>query len=190
MFKNWMKSLALGVMAIISLASCDRDQEVAINIAGEWHGDFGVYYTEIERDRYGQIHEYTYRASDSYLRFIPEYTYATYGRGTQVDYYDGGRYELGYYQFDWEVRNGSIYLTYIDCPELNVRIDRYRMDDLYFSGRIGNTNFSLRKIADYYDWTPFCHGHGYRNRAGYTRVTENDETTTVTIRHGNIMNEK
>lgn len=186
MFKNWMKTFALGVMAIISMASCDRDQDLAINMAGEWRGDFGVYYTEV--DRYGR--EYTYRATDTFLRFVPDHTYATYGTGTEVDYYDETcRYECGYYQFRWEVRNGSIYMEYRDAPDMNVRIDRYRMDASRFSGRVGNTDFCLYKIADYYDWSPYCNGHGYYNRYGYTRATGEDDDRVI-IRRGNIMNEQ
>lgn len=44
---------------------------------------------------------------------------------------------------------------------MDVAIRNYRINNDYFSGVCGNTDFSLRKIADYYDWSPYYDDYGY-----------------------------
>lgn len=180
MKKNVM-SLMMGFAMIAGMASCSDDQEVSVNMSGEWSGNFGSYYTTMNRDDV----ERTYYADKTYMRFIPDHTYATHGRGTQVDYYDRGPYECLYYQFDWEVENERIYLTYPGYPELDVVIGYFEMDDRHFAGRCGGSSFTLWKIADYYDWSPYSCGHGYNSRDGfYTRAAEEEETI---VGRGNTM---
>ena len=105
------------MMAVLSFSSCIdmEDTNKSMVLSGEWRGDFGMYYDY--RDDYGRV--YTFDSYDTYLTFIPAYSYANYGRGTQVDYYDYGPYEYQYYKFRWSVENGYIYLTYDYDPQLN-----------------------------------------------------------------------
>lgn len=152
------------IMSAFVFTSCldDLDVDQSMALSGEWRGDFGMYYDYI--DAHGR--RYTFDSYNTYLTFIPAYSYANYGRGTQVDYYDYGPYEYQYYKFRWSVENGYIYLSYDYDHELDVRISNYRMTNDYFSGTFSEsgTSFRLRKIADYYNWTPYVNVYGYGNR--------------------------
>ena len=134
-------------------------------LSGEWRGDFGMFYTYVDRGR-----TYTFDSYDTYIRFIPAYSYARYGTGTQVDYYEYGPYEYQYYSFRWEVSNGNIYLTYDYDHELDTRISDYAMTNDYFSGRFAGTNttFRLYKMADYYSWSPYTNSYGYGSRDSWS----------------------
>ena len=97
--------------AILCLSSCnlvwnveeDMDVKQSIKFAGQWTGDFGMYYTYRQNGRL-----YTFDSYDTDIVFYPEYDGATYGYGKQVDYYERGPYEYIYNRFDWEIRNGII----------------------------------------------------------------------------------
>ena len=151
------------LMAAFSLSSCmDKDTEESIALSGQWRGDFGMFYDYV--DGYGR--RYTFDSYDSRITFTPAYSYALYGRGTQVDYYDYGPYEYQYYKFSWSIKNGVIYLTYDYDPQLDTRISNYRMTSDYFSGTFpaSGTVFRLYKIADYYNWSPYVNIYGYEDR--------------------------
>lgn len=159
-------TFAIILASAFSLQSCmDRDTEKSIVLSGEWRGDFGMNYTEEYRG-----HLYTYASYDTYLTFTPDYGYATHGYGTQVDYYAYGPYEYMYYQFDWEIRNDLIYLSYRGNHQLDACICQYRITDNRFSGifQETGTTFSLNKLVDYYDWTPYRYETGYYSRPGWT----------------------
>ncbi|MBP3711974.1 MAG: hypothetical protein J6I86_05860 [Bacteroidaceae bacterium] len=151
------------MMSALFLSSCrDMDTDQSMALSGQWRGDFGMFYDYID----GHGRTYTFDSYDTRLTFVPAYDYATYGRGTQVDYYDYGPYEYQYYKFSWEIRNGYIYLTYDYDHQLDVRISNYRMTNDYFSGVFSNsgTRFNLRKMVDFYNWTPYVNIYGYRDR--------------------------
>lgn len=152
------------MMSAFAFTSCldFEDTNQSMVLSGEWRGDFGMYYNYV--DGYGR--QYTFDCYDSYLTFTPAYSYATHGRGTQVDYYDYGPYEYQYYKFSWSVSDGNIYLTYDYDHQLDVCIRNYRMNNDYFSGTfsISGTSFRLRKIADYYNWAPYVSIYGYYDR--------------------------
>ena len=152
------------MMSAFALTSCvdmeDTSQSMALS--GEWRGDFGMYYTYVD----GRGRHYTFDSYDTRLTFIPAYTHALHGRGTQIDYYEYGPYEYQYYKFSWSVNNGNIYLTYDYDHELDTRISNYRMTNDFFSGTFASsgTSFRLCKIADYYNWTPYVNIYGYDSR--------------------------
>ena len=138
------------------------------------------------RDDYGRV--YTFDSYDTYLTFIPAYSYANYGRGTQVDYYDYGPYEYQYYKFRWSVENGYIYLSYDYDPQLNTRISNYRMTNDYFTGTFSEsgTSFRMRKLVDYYNWTPYVNSYGYWDRDNwgyyypyYAPATRSDDEAPI-----------
>lgn len=152
------------IIAFASLfASCQdmEDTNQSMALSGEWRGDFGMYYTYIERGR-----TYTFDSYDTYIRFIPDHNYAKYGVGTQVDYYEYGPYEYQYYSFTWSISNGVIYLSYDYDHELDTRISNYHMTNDYFTGTfpLSNTTFRLYKMTDYYSWTPYVNTYGYGSR--------------------------
>ena len=155
---------ALSLLSALAFTSCreweDNNQSMALS--GEWRGNFGMYYDYV--DARGNV--YTFDSYDTYLTFIPAYNYATYGRGTQVDYYTYGPYEYQYYQFNWEVRGGIIYLDYPYDPDLNTSIRDYRMNYDYFTGYCSGATqpFRLYKLTDFYDWSPYSDRYGYYYR--------------------------
>lgn len=170
MIHNNGKAWAYGLMSFIlmmaafSFSSCidPEDEYQSMALSGEWRGDFGMYYDYID----ARGRRYTFDSYNSYLTFIPAYSHANYGRGTQVDYYDYGPYEYQYYKFNWSIENGNIYLSYDYDHQLDTRISNYRMTNDYFSGTFSSsgTQFRLYKVADYYNWTPYVNVYGYGNR--------------------------
>ncbi len=169
----------LAVMSVTMLASCepfclynpaeevviasDRNQSMAF--AGQWTGDFGMYYNY----RYnGRV--YRFDSYDTDIVFYPEYNGATYGWGKQVDFYQNGPYESIYNRFDWEIRGGVVYLTYYEDPSLDCDIYDYYMSNDRFTGRFGSSNatFSLTKIADYYNWNRYTGNYYSYSRTDWT----------------------
>ena len=152
------------MLSAFAFASCQdiEDIDQSMVLSGEWRGDFGMYYNYV--DRYGR--QYTFDCYDSRLTFIPAYSQALHGRGTQIDYYDYGPYEYQYYKFNWQISNGNLYITYEYDHELDTRISNYRMTNDYFSGVFSSTgtSFRLYKLADYYNWTPYVNIYGYGSR--------------------------
>lgn len=182
---------ALSTIASVMLfSSCQYMEDVnqSMVLSGEWRGDFGMYYTYV--DRYG--HEYTFDSYNTYITFYPEYDYATYGWGKQIDYYEDGPYEYQYYEFSWSVDNGVLTMRYDYDHNLDTRINDYHMTNDYFTGTFANsdTGFRLYKITDYYDWTPYvnAYGYGYRNEWGCTRAAiEEIADSTATSVDGSIL---
>ena len=160
---HYTLSTLLVLLLSCAFTSCmDDDTKQSIVLSGEWRGDFGMFYDYVDIN--GRI--YTFNSYDTYVTFVPAHSYATYGRGTQVDYYDYGPYEYQYYKFSWELRNGDIYLTYDYDHQLDTRIRNYRMTNDYFSGTFSSsgTSFRLYKLVDYYDWSPYVNYYGYYDR--------------------------
>lgn len=142
----------------------DMDVHQSIKFAGQWTGDFGMYYTYRMGGRL-----YTFDSYDTDIVFYPEYDGATWGYGKQVDYYEHGPYTHIYNRFDWEIRSGVIYLQYYSDPSLDCAIYDYSMTHDRFQGRFGNSNdrFYLTKIADYYDWSIYRDYYYYYPNGGW-----------------------
>ena len=70
------------------------DVKQSIKFAGQWTGDFGMYYTYRYRGQY-----LTFDSYDTDIVFYPEFDGATYGYGKQVDYYEHGPYSYIYNSF-------------------------------------------------------------------------------------------
>lgn len=142
----------------------DMDVHQSIKFAGQWTGDFGMYYTYRMGGRL-----YTFDSYDTDIVFYPEYDGATWGYGKQVDYYEHGPYTHIYNRFDWEIRSGVIYLQYYSDPSLDCAIYDYSMTHDRFHGRFGNSNdrFYLTKIADYYDWSIYRDYYYYYPNGGW-----------------------
>lgn len=156
--------LSLAV-AMFAFTSCefDEDTHMSTNLAGEWTGNWGVYYNY---NYYGKT--YTFDSYYSDVVFYPEYEYARRGYGKEVDFYSEGPYTKIYNYFYWEVRNGVIHLTYPEMPEYNTSIYDYRMTSYSFTGYFDTSEFgepfTLKKIADYYDWNYYSGYNTYYNR--------------------------
>ncbi len=128
-------------------------------IANQWTGNLGISYTYSYRGR-----EYSFKADYTDIIFYPKTNLDTYGLGKQVDFYNDGPYTYQYYEFYWSVDRGTIYLRYPYAPELNTAISDYRIDNDRLTGRFKGSNsiFTLNKIVDYYDWTPYVEIYGYK----------------------------
>jgi len=168
MKRHYFLFYALIILSACMFTSCDNieDTNQSMALSGEWQGDFGMYYTYV--DRWGR--EYTFDSYDSNIRFVPAYDYANYGTGTQVDYYEDGPYEFQYYYFTWSVSNGTIYLSYDYDHVLDTRISDYHMTNDYFAGNFpaSGTSFRLYKMADFYSWTPYVNTYGYGSRNNWS----------------------
>lgn len=192
--------------ALLGFTSCsDSDHDEARVLAGEWQGDWGMWYQD--EDGYYFYADYTY------IRLIPDHYDATHGYGYQEDYYswDDTRSVMSYYRylwyrFDWQVSNGRIYITYPSNPDLDAYIRDYRLSLDYFSGYFDDSNdrFRLVKLSDFYDWTPtvvVSTYYGYSIYSGYSPkyqgqanskqlqpATRHYENAPSIIRQGNRLN--
>ena len=124
-------------------------------VTGEWEGDWGMWYEDEDG--------YIFDADYTYIKLVPDHSNATHGVGYQEDYYSwdtSGRvrsyYRYLWYKFDWEIRNGIIYLYYYDDLNLDSFIRDYSIDNTYFSGYFGDSPncFRMSKLTDFYYWTP------------------------------------
>lgn len=151
----------LTIILSLWLISCDDDKEMAINLSGEWRGDFASYYTSENR----QGDERFIYADETYIKFVPDYPFATHGYGIEIDYYDRGQFEYIYHRFDWEVDDEILYLTYRHDGELDAAIDDYRLKVYEFYGHKGGEHFHLDKISDddFY-WDDYYDDYGCRHR--------------------------
>lgn len=169
-------TIALFAMCMSFTSCMDEDVEGSIVLSGQWYGDWGMYYEY--RDHFGRIVRYD--SYDTDIVFYPDYDYATHGYGYQVDWYEYGPYERLSFRFEWRIVNGVIDIYYPGYPEYNTFIRKYRLSGNYFSGYLGNSNwsFKLNKIRDYYDWS-YYYGYDYRKWGwgyyGKTRSSDGEE---------------
>lgn len=187
---NFYRKIAWMACIILSFSSCtpiwniddDSDFNQSVKFAGQWTGDFGMYYNY---EYMGRI--YTFDSYDTDIVFYPEYDGATYGWGKQVDYYEYGPYSHIYNRFDWEIRNRVIYLTYYSDPSLDCAIYDYYMTRDQFTGRFGSSNdkFYMYKISDYYDWSiytdyyHYCYNNGWHWAPYYSKETAKADEDTL-----------
>ena len=124
--KNIYTYLTMAVIAIMSFSSCeDSDTYRARTLEGTWTGYIDTYY----RDRWGWSGN-NYRTT---MYFERRGSYG--GVGYEVDYNINNPYSGEYYsEFDWEVYNGEICITYADSYSYPVYIYDYDLYDDYFEG--------------------------------------------------------
>lgn len=188
--RQLLRMLASATITITMFTSCDLyferdivrggtisiDSEQSYAFAGQWNGNWGMYYNYVWNGNVYQFNSY-----DTDIVFYPKYNGATYGWGRQVDWYDRGPYEGIQHEFNWEIRRGIVYLNYLSDASLDCWIRDYSMTYDYFKGYFGDTNsyFNLRKISDYYNWgvytTSYCViGEIYDWRFGYSKTRSGD----------------
>ncbi|MCR5004241.1 MAG: hypothetical protein K5984_07715 [Bacteroidales bacterium] len=152
------------IISLISISSCSDDLSKSMVLSGQWTGDFGMSYVYSYSGR-----SYTFDSRYTDIVFYPDYDYATEGYGYQVDFYDEGPYVYQSYKFDWEIEDGVLYMDYRYSSMLDCTIHDYHMTNDRFYGYFGNSDvrFSLAKLADYYDWTPYENTYSYGGRTWY-----------------------
>ena len=166
--KFYLLNMLLALMACTTFTSCDwwdEDYDQSKVLSGQWQGDFGMNYQYTFNYR-GRTYTETFDSYDTDVVFYPDYNGATHGYGKQVDWYEYGPYEKIYHRFDWKIVNGVVQLRYPDDPRMSTDIYDYHMTNDYFSGYFDYTkeSFKLRKLADYYNWTPYVNTYSYYDR--------------------------
>lgn len=161
--KNKIGLLVAALMMIVGLSGCDDDEKMAFNLSGEWHGYFGTSYSI--SNRHGK--EQVFYSDETYLKFVPDYPFATHGYGIEVDYYYDGPYEYQYFHFDWEIRDERLELSYPHNHAMNAVIDDYKMNSYRFRGYCGGEYFSLHRVDDDYDWECYHDDYGYIRRSSW-----------------------
>lgn len=187
-----MMAMAMTIMFAMSITSCDpewwddshrMDYKQSKALSGQWTGNFGMYYVYNGR---------TYDANYTDIVFYPDYSGATHGWGKEVDFYAFGPFEYVYHKFNWKLRDGVVDLKYYHDPELDTFIRDYNMNNDYFQGYFGNTNdrFSLRKIKDYYDWTPYVDTYSCGNRRDWydaRQMFDFEDSTATNQLNGEVI---
>ena len=152
---------SLSLFSIIAMVCCcamftsctpDEDIEEAMVLRGEWQGDWKMSY----ETHLGHV----FYAYSTNLQFFTNSSYTNRGYGYQVDFYDYGPYRELYSRFNWEIRDGVIYINYPDDHWYDTYIYEYRLTDRHFTGYLGETDlyFDLVKLASF-DWD-YYYGYG------------------------------
>lgn len=150
--KHYATLFLLLAVSIFSLPSCtSSDMDQAYDLSGYWQGTIdGNYYS----NRYHTTSSY-----DTEIQFVQNGTFSTGGTGIERDY---NRYGLvNECGFDWEVRNGRIYMEYYDGYRIVIRdyelysignSQKFRgIFELYETGEQLAT-FNLIKISGWSSW--------------------------------------
>ena len=164
-------TMLLAAVATLTLTSChDDDADQAYDLNGVWEGTIqGNYYED-------RFHSNDY---DTEIRFVQEGVFSRGGYGVEIDYPRDWRKPTVEVGFDWEVRNGKIYLDYEDGYHVIIRdYDMYsRNNRMRFRGyfddyRTGETlaSFDLLKTAD----DP-AYGYAKPHKGGLESITDDDE---------------
>lgn len=125
MKENIRKIASYMVMFLLAFtfASCEDDQ-IAQDLDGIWEGEVAsTYFTH----RWGQQTQYQYVDIEFYA---DPYRYAK-GTGIEYDYYGDG-YRYSQCGFNFEVRDGIIYIDYNDGTSVAIR--NYRLTNNRFQG--------------------------------------------------------
>lgn len=155
---HYLAITLLTAMAAVSLTGCtDDDVDQAYDMNGIWQGTIeGEYYYDRYHRRDGSW--------DTEIQFVQDGDFSRGGYGVEVDY----SYSTGYSyrtSFDWEVRNGRIYLDYYDGYSVIIRdYELYSVGNgMRFRGYFDDyvtgeplASFNLVKISD---WTDYAKKH-------------------------------
>lgn len=147
---DYTRFMLMALVTMVAFSSCDEDSDIAYDLDGAWSGTVvGDYYYY----RYGK--EYvTYQDWDTYIEFKQDSPFATSGEGYEYDENRRtGQWSEAY--FDWQVRNGKIYISYDDGTDVVIRdyevyqtrgVMRFRG---YFEDYRGNdiASFDFIKVA-------------------------------------------
>lgn len=159
-------SLLLATIGMMSLSSCEIDEsnEISYTLEGTWSGQMHV---EYEWDGYW------YETSRSEVTFLRDpYRYSS-GDGYWVDYFKGRvpwRYDYIANHIEWKVRNGNIYIYFIE-DDMDMVIRNYRLSNNRFVGEVYASDgawydFDLRRTGYvsydnyYWGWDDYYYAKG------------------------------
>lgn len=147
---DYTRFMLMALVTMVAFSSCDEDSDIAYDLDGAWSGTVvGDYYYY----RYGKDYV-TYQDWDTYIEFKQDSPFATIGEGYEYDENRRtGQWSETY--FDWQVRNGKIYISYDDGTDVVIRdyevyqtrgVMRFRG---YFEDYRGNdiASFDFIKVA-------------------------------------------
>ena len=154
-----MTALTALVLTATLTACEDSDAQEARTLDGSWTGYVETYF----QDRFG-VSGNSYRTT-MYFKQTDRYG----GWGYEVDYNANSRYSDYYYcEFDWEVYNGEIRISYADSWN-DVYIYDYQLTQSTFEGYMDDGSYRDIYFQLYYDgnfnWNP------YRSYYAPTRAT-------------------
>jgi len=155
----YTKTLLLALLAMTTMNSCETDDHYLAEqlMDRDWQGYLGAYY----QDRWSLSGE-EYR---TVMRFVSHDTYATSGRGYELDYrVNSWRDDYAYCTFKWFIVDGEITLIYDDDQWTPIYIIDYRLTGTTFDGYIYDG--SGRKIVFEFNNEYFSEWDYYR-RGGY-----------------------
>ena len=161
--KTYLTMALMALSTVMTMTSCDADEMKAWELSGSWTGYVETYY----QDRFGFTGD-NYRTT---MYFDQRGSYG--GTGYEVNYNVNSRYDnYKYYDFDWEVRNGIIYIYYADGWKSIIR--DYTLNSSYFRGYMDDgTNrdiyFDLRYDGSF-NWGDYR--RGYWSRGANTRSAD------------------
>lgn len=144
------------IATVLSFCSCE-DDAIAMRLDGIWEGEvaqevwtYRGYSTTVQRvDIEFYRDPYAYGQGDGMeYDYVPVYDYHGYVRG----------YDVIEVPFDFDVRNGVIYLHYLDGSEHDrIVIRNYHLDNGHFYGTfcsyyngVALADFDFWKVYDYY----------------------------------------
>jgi len=152
------KAMFIALVAVLALASCNSDQQLAYDLDGVWQGSIASEYFSY---RFGRTMEYT----DAEICFSQRGAWEAGGTGYEIDWY-GRSYTKSY--FHWSVRNGRIYIDYDDATYTVVVRDfdvYYRGGQRYFNGYFDNEQTG--ETLAHFDLVKVSSNKYYENRYGY-----------------------
>ncbi len=172
--KHYATLFLLLAVSIFTLSSCTTDDmDQAYDLSGYWQGSiYGDYYS----NRYNNTSIY-----DTEIQFVQNGTFSTGGTGVERDY---DRYGLvNECGFDWEVRNGRIYMDFYDGYQIIIRDyelysrgNSQRFRGIFESYRTGEqlATFDLIKTNYWSNWAKTHNMQTLEQDSTQTTVTEKD----------------
>jgi len=158
-------SILWAFVAVVGcFTSCDEDEKKAMQLQGDWSGEFYSSYNY----RVGRETKLRTAYADlTCMKFVPNHMFgSTRGTGYELDIFNSGPIAYMYYEFDWKITDGVIHLTYFDNPSMNVDIYDYRLTNYRFQGYFGEHKYTIdMESVSNYDWSPYSK-QGYSLNSG------------------------
>ena len=166
---SYISTVLIAVTAAIGLTSCESDDQYLASLLTDrdWQGYLGAYYGNrwnLQGDEYQTV-----------MRFYSRDSYATSGRGYELDYdtRSGYRYQnYAYCEFSWAIVEGDIILIYDDDQWATVYIRDYHLTSSRFRGDIDDG--SNRRIVFEFQNVAFDEWDRYGRNAWRTRAAASD----------------
>lgn len=162
--KRCAQMLFVTLVTLVAMSSCDKDSEIAYDVNGIWSGYVTQQY-------------YTYRGYGNYQEWDVEMEFiqdGSFSRGGDGYEYVNGRSRQ---YFEWYVRDGRIYLEYLDNSP-RVVIDSYDIYEvngrLRFKGIFRNAETGEELAAFNFIRTGDINGHAKQQTLDFGETGDNN----------------